>query len=353
MAGDEVHVWAPTSATSGLIEDGGVKLHPLPGGFGPRGLLAVSRQFARTACPRRVLLQYVPHAFGMRAMNIPFCAWIGSLRHTEVWIMFHEVWVAPEAGQSVRKAALVAATRAMATLLVARADRSFVSIPSWETRLQAIPFRRRQATWLPIPSNIPSEAPSESRSSVRTRLRLDPGTPLIGHFGTYGSLIAPLLMKAAIAILGEDPRRRLLLLGRRGDAFAAGLAGDPSIASRILAPGDLEASDVAAHLAACDVLVQPYVDGVSTRRTSVMAGLALGIPIATNNGPLTEPLWRESGAVELAATGNRVQEAAEILLRDPIRAVGLGARGQRLYRRRFSLDHTIRVLREQEDEATA
>ena len=53
----------------------------------------------REPSPRRVLLQYVPQAFGLRGMNMPFCMAIASLRETEVWVMFeggdpsHPVWM--------------------------------------------------------------------------------------------------------------------------------------------------------------------------------------------------------------------------------------------------------------------
>jgi glycosyltransferase involved in cell wall biosynthesis len=351
LAGDEVHVWTPSSR-SGLVNDAGVTVHSLEQGFGPRGLVALSRDFDRQRGPRRLLLQYVPQAFGLRGMNVPFCAWIASLRDTQVWVMFHEVMVRWEPPRSTRKAVLVATTHAMAGLLVARADRLLVSIPSWKPLLRSLALRRPQATWLPIPSSLPTDIPSESGPNIRKRLGLEPEIPLMGHFGTYGSLIGPLLKNAALAALRSDPRRRLLLLGRGGEAFARDLTNERAVADRVVATGELESADVAAHLSACDVLVQPYADGVSTRRTSAMAGLALGIPIATNDGRLTESVWRETGAVELAATSDRVDEAAELLLRDRAYAAAVGERGRSLYRRRFSLEHTIRGLQGEDDEAT-
>ena len=47
------------------------------------------------------------------------------------------------------------------------------------------------------------------------------------------------------------------------------------------------------------MLVQPYLDGISTRRSSAMAGLALGVPIVSNAGVATEALWVDSGAIAL------------------------------------------------------
>ena len=346
-AGDEVHVWAPAEGDE-LVDELGVHLHPLARGFGPRGLFALSRDFAREKGPRRLLLQYVPQAFGFRGMNLPFCAWVASLREAQVWVMFHEVRVQWEPPWRLRRAVLAAATRTMAALVATRADRTFVSIPDWDRLLHSMTPRRQRATWSPIPSNLPTEVSPESKTRIRARLHPDPTAPLIGHFGTYGSLIAAPLGLAALKLLKTDPRRRLLLLGRDSDMFAREFAGEPAIAARIVATGELEAPEVAAHLAACDVLVQPYADGISTRRTTAMAGLALGVPIATNEGPRTEAVWRESGAVELADAADGVAEAAEILLRDRARAAAMGERGQRLYQSRFSLEHTVRMLREDE-----
>jgi glycosyltransferase involved in cell wall biosynthesis len=344
LAGEEVHVWAPL-AGDGLATDPGVTLHPLPRGFGPLGLPGFVRDFRRQPAPLRVLVQYVPQAFGMRGMNLPFCLWLAALRDAQVWVMFHEVvvpwhpWVRPHLF------ALSVATRAMATLLLARADRIFLSIPGWEPMLRPLAPRWPEAAWLPIPSNLPTDVPAGAAAAVRTRLPLREGATLIGHFSTYGRLVAPPLKQEIVPVLRTDPRRFLLLMGRGGPEFARELRAERAIAGQVLATGDLAAPDVAAHLAACDVLVQPYVDGVSTRRTSVMAGLALGVPIATNDGWLTEPVWRESGAVALADSTASLAAAVEGLLADPGGTTTLGARGRNLYRDRFALDRTLHTLR--------
>jgi hypothetical protein len=49
--GDEVHVWAPGTA-SGLVRDAGVEVHALPGMFGPRALreLAAEHSGERVYC---------------------------------------------------------------------------------------------------------------------------------------------------------------------------------------------------------------------------------------------------------------------------------------------------------------
>src|SRR5205085_11119201 len=92
---------------------------------------------------------------------------------------------------------------------------------------------------------------------------------------------------------------------------------------RVRAADGLSAGDVSRHLQACDLLVQPYPDGVSTRRTSFMAALAHGRPTVTTRGPLTETLWGDCGAAVVvpAGDGPALAAAAAGLLADaPARA---------------------------------
>jgi glycosyltransferase involved in cell wall biosynthesis len=342
-AKDEVHVWAPAAA-GGLVEDPAVQVHPLPLGYGPRGLLALSQSLPRGRGPQRILVQYVPQAFGMMGVNLPFCAWLASVRGAEIFVMFHEVamnWASP---RRWKQNAAAAAMRAMAVLLLARADRVFVSTLAWEPTLRSLSIRPRAATWLPVPSNVPVHASQGARSTTRARLGIAEGAQVVGHFGTYGSLNAPLLARALSTVLGANQQRVALLVGRDGEAFVRGLDG--ALQGRVLATGAVDAPRIADYLLACDVLMQPYADGVSTRRTSAMAGLALGLPIATNETRFTEPIWRDSGAVEMALGGEDVGAAAERLLGDPHHAAAVGLRGRRLYEQRFSLERVVALLRE-------
>jgi len=102
---------------------------------------------------------------------------------------------------------------------------------------------------------------------------------------------------------------------------------------------------VAVHLSACDLLVQPFPDGVTTRRTSLMAGLALGVPVVSNRGMLTESFWRDAEGIPLAASMDGLVAAAEVLARDPNLRRLIGERGAALYREHLSLERSIGVLR--------
>ena len=70
-SGCEVHIWCPGEPATQT--EHGVVVHRLRGGFQPASLLAFARHLSRFTGSRNLLVQYVPHAFGMKSVNVPFC----------------------------------------------------------------------------------------------------------------------------------------------------------------------------------------------------------------------------------------------------------------------------------------
>jgi hypothetical protein len=347
-AGDIAHVWAPALAEheTEAEEQSGIQVHRLAGGFSLAGISELSRRLAAFPEPLRLLVQYVPHAFGYRAMNLPFCLWLATRRRGRLWVMFHEA-VFPFGERPLRTNLLAAATHAMAALLVSRADQVLVSTPDWERRLRQLKRGPLRAHWLPIPSNLPVEVDTLAVAALRERLLGGSGASLLGHFGTYGAQIGSLICSVVPALLLAHPERRIMLLGRGSEASVAQLLQRfPQLSQRILAPGSLPPRELAVHVAACDLLVQVYPDGLSTRRTTLMAGLALGVPVVSNQGALTEPEWAQWGAVAVAKDASAPQLAAEVerLLGSARQRAELGERGRACYRELFSLDRTLSQL---------
>lgn len=345
-AGNEVHVWAAHSDKAATC-DAGVRVHSLPDQFGIASLVALDDALNRLDRRCRILVQYVPHAFGCSAMNVPFCLWLLSRRKQPIWIMFHEVVFPFVPDQPWRHAMLAVVTRLMAVAVVRAAERAFVSIPAWEQLLQPYARSGLPIQWLPVFSNLPPGVSAAATAAVRRRVAPNPESKIVGHFGTYGASIAETLLELLREILKRDTSRIALLIGRGSEEFVAKmLREDSTLAGRILASGGISDETAAAHLRACDLLVQPYPDGASSRRSSLLAGLALGMPILTTEGALSEPLWRESGAVALVPAGDlkaMVQEADK-LLGNPCRRQQLSTRARELYQAHFSIERTVAAL---------
>jgi glycosyltransferase involved in cell wall biosynthesis len=256
------------------------------------------------------------------------------------------VYVSFERGRSLRHNVLAAITFAMATIVARASRRIYCSTTAWEPRLrQLIPGT---SECLPIPSNVLVEASREVAPATRARLgAAEPGALLIGHFSSYSSLIAPLLLQWIPELLSGDSRRIAVLIGNNAGRYATDLtASNPWLADRLRVADGLSAEEVAAHLLACDLIVQPYPDGATTRRSSLMASLALGLPVVTNSGPLTEPIWKQSGAVLLLPdlSPATLQAAVDHALTPHIRAA-IGARAAEYYREHFAIERTLAKLR--------
>jgi len=348
-AGDDVHVFAPPAGEAELASP--VHVHRLSDTFGPRGIRELHAGLATLPAPRRALLQFVLQAFGMRAVNLPFIASLRALHGYPLWIMFHEFALDDNPAESFPRRAQAYLTRVLARMAARAADFAFVSIPAWSPLIAAaaprVPIR-----WLPIPSNVATSADPVAAARIGARYRSAPGAPLVGHFGTYRMRDSQQFLRDALpAVCAAAPDRNVLLLGRNSDTFAASLiAADTSLTSRIHGTGDLESQELADHLSACDLLVQPYSDGVTTRRGSLFAALALGVPAVTTLGPLSEDLWASSGAAfftppnDVAATLAQV----DIALADPELRRRVGVQARELYMSRFDVAHTVENLRNDE-----
>ena len=295
---------------------------------------------------KRLLVQWVPHGYGYRSMNLPFCLWVRqrARRGDSVDVMFHEPFLAFE-GKWKQKAA-AAVHRLMTAVLLGSIRKAWISIPAWRQSLE--PFARGRQVgfeWLPIPSPVePVENPA-SVASVRARYAR-PGGHVVGHFGMYSRLVGKPMKDVVTNMLSRLQGIDVLLIGHGSVTLRDDIVGDhPSIASRVHAAGSLTVHDLSCHLQACDVLVQPYPEGITSRRTSAMASLAHGKAIVTSEGPASEPLWRECGGVSLVPSSPAAVVAeVERLLADPCGRVQLGARARAFYDDYFAVRHTVDAL---------
>lgn len=347
-AGDEVEVWAPPCDGPANVGSDGVAVHRLSGRFGPCALNELERDLRRRSPSARLLVQYVPHMYGFKAMNLPFCAWLSSCSRRAPWVMFHEVAFPIARGQRLAHNFLGATHRLMAAMVARAATRIFVSVPQWEGLLRSLAPMRDAVTWLPIPSTMPISFDIATVRTIRQQLAADDRLGLVGHFSTYSKPITKVLEATLPDLLRRSPDRKALLLGRGSELFAATLGRcHADLVERLHARSDLEPTDVANHLAACDVLVQPYADGVSSRRTSMMAGLALGKAIVTTHGPATESVWLDQDLVAASATDDVIglQTHAERLVADVRERTALGERARVGYERNFSMRRTVDTLR--------
>jgi glycosyltransferase involved in cell wall biosynthesis len=345
--GDEVHVWCPRAMAASTVAR--LHVHPELGSIRPGDLRRLDSHLKRFPGPRRLLVQWVPHGFGYHSMNVWFCLWLAkrAWHGDEIELMVHEPFLELRRGP-VRHVLMALVHRVMTVVLLAAARRVWVSIPAWEALLRPYALGRQiPIGWLPVPSCINSEVDAGPAAGVRSSYARA-GQMLLGHFGSYGFSVTSLLEERLRTLMGGPFTPSLLLLGAGSDRFREELlVRHPVWAERVHAAGYVPQHELGAYIAACDVFLQPYPDGITSRRTSAMTCLSLGRPVVTTTGRLTEPLWAQTGAVVLTDVTDRAAFASavdDLLSRDEVRrAVGL--RGQRVYDEHFSVARVVDVLR--------
>ena len=146
---------------------------------------------------------------------------------------------------------------------------------------------------------------------------------LLGYFGFLNTSKGGETVLRALALLRQTGMNaRVVLIG--GSAGASDktdaahnqqllqLAQSLGIDGQILRTGYLSEADTVAALQSCDMLVQPYADGASLRRGTLMACLANGCPTITTNPATRVPELQHNVNVQLVPPNDPAALAAAV-----------------------------------------
>jgi len=263
VAGDQVHVWCPGPGQT--AQQGGVMVHATLGGFAPGDLKTAGRELDQFAGPRHLLVQWVPHGYGYKSLNLGFCLWLWrrATKGDRVDLVIHEPFLPFKKGRWRQNAAAIL-HRVMMIVILRTAWRVWLSTPAWEQMIRPFSLGRQHAyNWLPLPSNVP--AVDDPAAALAIHQQYAAKGLLIGHFGTFGTPITPLLEASVPALLHQRNDASMIFIGPGSIAFRDGLSKEhPGLANRLHAIGPLDARDarLSAHISACDAMLQPFPDGV-------------------------------------------------------------------------------------------
>lgn len=334
-----VHVWCPASSGT-RPRLAGVVVHEI-GSFALSDLRRLGQALERFP-ERRLFVQWTPQGFGYRSLNVVFATWLayeGLIKRVPIDLMVHE----PYLRWSFKPSRLLAAAvhRLMLFVAAVSAQRIWLSTTAWEAFVRPFAPRQTPMAWLPVPAPYAS-APTRAGSSPST----DGHTYTVGHFGLHSPAVTSLLSDAIDVVLA-DISTNVLLIGRNSDTFLEQfLVTRPDAASRVRATGPLAPDSLTNALASCDVVMQPYPDGITARRTSTLTALARGVPTVTNAGSLSEPFWADVSGVTIVAQpdGRAIGEATVRLLHEPDALRRLADQAVALYDRLFDVRHATALL---------
>lgn len=342
-AGYDVQVWTGTHGPRSR----GITVHPALGDFSRDSLAGADAALDAWPAPRRIVVQWVPHGYGRRGMNVAFARWIRRRARAgdRIDLIVHEPFV-DVFGGSWRQPALAAVQRYMTWTLVRSADRVWLTIPGWEPRIRrALRAGQPEPRILPVPGTITPVRDASAVASLRGSL-LDGHTRLVGYFGEAGRYPVDAIALTVKELASRNADAALVCIGRGSrEAADAIRAAVPGCAVPVSSTGTVPLDRVSLHLQACDALIQPYADGVSGRRTTTVSALEHGVPVATTRGGLSEPFWTATRAVETApASEPHALGAALVTLLEPARNAEARSAALALYRQRFDPARTLTAL---------
>jgi glycosyltransferase involved in cell wall biosynthesis len=211
--------------------------------------------------------------------------------------------------------------------LRASADVVFVSIEAWTHDLEGA-WPVKPTRHLPVASNLPDMR--AFRAEERERLGARKETLVLASFsGDHPTRLTAYLVSAANAV-AESGRDVIFLNLGVAPSRLVGL--DPRIV--VEAPGLLTTEVLGRRLGCADIFLAAFIDGVSTRRTSVMAALQHGVAVVGTDGLWTDSVLRQSaGSLHLTPASDResFSKAVASLACDRRQRVALGQAGRSLY----------------------
>ena len=235
--------------------------------------------------PDKILIQYHPFLYAPRGgINLSFCYFVnqlGTKTAIPIALMCHELHYPLQAHP---KAMIMFTLHiVMLIILVKTASYTFASTYYMAQRIKKImPFKIKNIYPMPVSSNI--EYQPQNQSAIRQKkkdLGLE-GYWVIGCFGGFHpSKNYRLLFKILNHFIRDHPHQKIkiLFIGASKEEIISHCPDCPYFHSFLVASGYLNDDEVSTYLSCMDIFAGYFNDGLSTRRSSVMAALAHGIPI--------------------------------------------------------------------------
>ena len=192
----------------------------------------------------------------------------------------------------------------------------------------------RKCHFIPVGPNLPIPGPDSSAKTPRE-------IPTIGVFsitgGEQGARETRIILTATKGAAEKIPQLRLSVFGRHAELRKKALSeGLRSTHVQLSVEGILDQNEIVERLRACDVLL--FVrGGISTRRSSAIAGISCGVPMIAFAGSETSWPFQDAGVVLVSPTNLEELTSALIhLMSDADYRNGLALTNRLVYEEHFS-----------------
>jgi glycosyltransferase involved in cell wall biosynthesis len=267
-------------------------------------------RFLQAYRPDVVHIQYQAAAYDLTAW-VNWLPWWLRRRQTrpQIVVTFHDLrvpYIFPRAGRLREWSVQALARFADAVITTNAEDEMTLRRHTWAAHVRRIP----------LGSNIEVQPPDGYvRSTWRQRWGLNDSHLLLAHFGFLNvSKGGHDLILVLEWLVKRGYKAHLLMIGGQvGDVDPTNrahfeqvraLISDRGLEDRVHWTGHVGSEEVSANLLAADVVVMPYRDGVSFRRTTFIAALRHGCAVVTTLPAIALPELRAGENVLLAPVGD-------------------------------------------------
>jgi hypothetical protein len=243
---------------------------------------------------RGLLIQYVPFLYGRRGLSTYPDQLARAARSLglRVVVFVHEPWVPPT---RLPWLVLSPLQRRQLRRLLRHADAVVTAVPRWRDLLD------KDAAVLYVGNTLGDGA---------LPLGEPLATPVV--FSPFAAGLRWPWIAGAVSRIG----RGLTVIGATRPDAARHAGVRPWLRDEWTCLGRLPAAGVLSALANAPLVLAPFVDGITGRRTSALAGLSTGARTITSDGPLFDPVFRAS-PVTIATSAETFASAAAKAWKDP------------------------------------
>jgi glycosyltransferase involved in cell wall biosynthesis len=320
-------------------------IHRVISSWGTKGLPGVMRH-VRKLDPHVLLIQYTPHAFDRRGITFAINVLPALLRvrgRIQVVTNLHEMYI-PFA-RSLKRDLGALWQRAAALSLVAGSTRLSVTSTEWQRRLKRMGISKRIHV-IPAGSNIPmATITKEDRARLRSQILGGTDRFLVASFGARHDRDLPAALYG-LAQLKKERAAKLIWIGGGSLSEPDRIGIEQAMEREELTKHDIEWAPSLPHpevsrlLSICDVMMLPFIDGVSTRRTSAVTALQHQLPLLTTRGSKEEPFFIHGRNVYSVPVGDRraLADGLVELARRPELRAHLAQGSRESYKTHFAWD---------------
>jgi glycosyltransferase involved in cell wall biosynthesis len=256
--------------------------------------------------PDTILVQYVPQLYGLKGGNPFFSFLLHALKRKgyDIVTVAHEF--SSPLGWMPKKFLLGTAHRIILRSVVNASNKIISTTPFCLNLLkQRFNEKRSAFHYIPVGSTImPADVDEQNKAVIRSELGWTSENFVVATFGNMIGYGFDLLQGFLTWFANENPLSRFLFLGKQSDLLKQRFDSNRAIQLRSVATGEISEEQITQFLSISNLYAVFYPDGASTRRTSLMAGLAHGMPIISNCGILTDENLASSQAIYLIKDGS-------------------------------------------------